>query len=230
MNDSPESSGGSVSRRRTLATTKVVASPISSPPPAATRKSRPTAATDTVAASAVRKPTSAVASLSSDSPSSTVTIPRGSPIRRPIAVAATASGGATTAPMANAAHHGSVGSSRCTSAPTPSVVNTTSPTDSSRIGRRLALKSTSEGFSDAEYSNGGSSPTSTTSGASCTSGTNGRYEATMPTAISTSGEGKLNRRQSPATAMTVATSTTSPNAISTRPFSSFATPGQPVDL
>ena len=52
----------------------------------------------------------------------------------------------------------------------------------------------------------------------------------MPTAISTSGEGRLNRRQNPVTAMTVATSTTSPNAISTRPFSSFAAPGPPVDL
>ena len=110
------------------------------------------------------------------------------------------------------------------------MVNTTSPTDSSRIARRLALKSTSEVFSAAEYSSGGSSPISTTSGASCTSGTNGRYDATMPTAISTSGEGRLNRRQNPVTAMTVATSTTSPNAISTRPFSSFAAPGPPVDL
>ena len=149
-NDSPLSSSGSVSRRRTFATTKVTASPTSSPPPAATRKSSPTAATDTVAAMAVRRATSAVASLSSDSPSSTVTILRGSPIRRPIAVAATASGGATTAPMANAAHHGRVGSSRCTSAPMPSVVNTTRPTESSRIGRRLALKSTSEVFRAAE--------------------------------------------------------------------------------
>ena len=43
-------------------------------------------------ASAVPSATSAVASLSSDSPSRIVTIRRGSPIRRPIAVAATASG------------------------------------------------------------------------------------------------------------------------------------------
>ena len=51
----------------------------------------------------MRSATSAVASLSSDSPSRIVTIRRGSPIRRPIAVAATASGGATTAPIANEA-------------------------------------------------------------------------------------------------------------------------------
>ena len=54
------------------------------------------------AAIAVRSETSAVASLSSDSPSRIVTMRRGRPIRRPIAVAATASGGATTAPIANA--------------------------------------------------------------------------------------------------------------------------------
>ena len=52
--------------------------------------------------SAVRSATSAVASLNSDSPSRIVTIRRGSPMRRPIAVAATASGGATTAPIASA--------------------------------------------------------------------------------------------------------------------------------
>ncbi len=91
---------------------------------------------------AVRRATSAVASLSSDSPSRIVTIRRGSPIRRPIAVAATASGGATTAPIMKAAGQPRSGISSWTSTATPAVVNTTSPTDSSRIGRRLALKST----------------------------------------------------------------------------------------
>ena len=98
------------------------------------------------AARAVRSATSAVASLSSDSPSRIVTIRRGSPIRRPIAVAATASGGATTAPIATAP-----AASRCSGSISvrrrrrrPTVVKTTSPTDSSRIARRLALKSTSE--------------------------------------------------------------------------------------
>ena len=50
--------------------------------------------------------TRAVASLTSDSPSSIVTTRRGRPIRRAMAVAATASGGATTAPSANAAANG----------------------------------------------------------------------------------------------------------------------------
>ena len=100
-------------------------------------------------ARAVRRATSAVASLSSDSPSRIVTIRRGSPIRRPIAVAATASGGATTAPIASESPQDRSGTSQCAIAPTPRVVATTRPTESSRMGRRLALKSMSEVFSDA---------------------------------------------------------------------------------
>ena len=99
---------------------------------------------------------------------------RGSPIRRPIAVAATASGGATTAPMAKAGHQPRSGSSACTSTATPTVVNATSPTESSRIARRWALKSTRLVWMAAAYSSGGSSPNSTTSGSSATSGMNGR--------------------------------------------------------
>ena len=69
---------------------------------------------------------------------------------------------------------------QCTTTPTPSGREHHQPDRSSRIGRRLALKSTSEVCSAAAYSSGGSSPTSTTSGRRCTSGTNGRYDATMP--------------------------------------------------
>ena len=63
---------------------------------------------------AVFSATRAVASLSSDSPSSTVTTGRGMPIRRPTAVAATASGGATTAPIAKAAPQLRPGTIVCT--------------------------------------------------------------------------------------------------------------------
>ena len=73
------------------------------------------------------------------------------------------------------------GSSRCATSPTPNVVNATSPTESSRIGRRLALKSTSEVPCAAAYSSGGSSPNSTTSSESSTSGTIGTYDAATPT-------------------------------------------------
>ena len=56
-----------------------------------------------IATIAVRRMVIAVASLNSDSPSRIVTMRRGSPMRRATAVAATASGGATTAPRAIAA-------------------------------------------------------------------------------------------------------------------------------
>ena len=144
----PLSSTGSVRCRRSLATTRKKTKPTTTPPPAASRKSRPTSTGSkplpSATASAVPSATSAVASLSSDSPSRIVTIRRGSPIRRPIAVAATASGGATTAPIARAIAQETPGSSRCATSPTPNVVNATSPTDSSRIGRLLTRKSTSE--------------------------------------------------------------------------------------
>lgn len=71
-------------------------------------------------------------------------------MRRAMAVAATASGGATTAPSANAAAQLIPGTTTCTTAPTTSVVNATRPMESSRIGLRLALKSTSEVCSAAE--------------------------------------------------------------------------------
>ncbi len=74
------------------------------------------------APSAVRKATRAVASLSRDSPSSTVTIRRGIPTRRAMASAATASGGATTAPSAKAAGQVTPGSTVCTARPTPTAV------------------------------------------------------------------------------------------------------------
>ena len=66
------------------------------------------------------------------------------------------------------------GTIKCTTAPTPNAVKSTSPTESSRIGRRLALKSTSDVCSAAAYSSGGRKPSSTTSASRRTSGTNGR--------------------------------------------------------
>ena len=214
------SSSGSVTFLRVQPTTTNASTPTSTPPPAATTKSTPTSrmVTEPIdAARAVRSATSAVASLSSDSPSRIVTTRRGSPIRRPIAVEATASGGATTAPIASASAQEMPGIIQCTTTPTPAVVKSTSPTDSSRIGRRLTLKSTSDVFSAAAYSSGGSSPSSTTSSPRCTSGTNGRKLAPMPVAISSSGAGRSNR---PATAVRLSTATasrTSWNAISTTP-------------
>ena len=146
-NDMPVSKIGSVTRLRRNATSMNIARPTATPPPAATTKSTPTSKAvmpRPAAAIAVRNATRAVASLSSDSPSRMVTIRRGSPIRRPMVVAATASGGATTAPIASAAGQPTSGSSSWTSQPMPKVVKTTRPTERSRITRRWALKSTSD--------------------------------------------------------------------------------------
>lgn len=138
---------GLVMRRRSRATIMNMTNPASVPPPAASRKWKlicPSVTAPARAAIAVRRATSALASLRSDSPSKTVTTRRGSPMRRPIAVAATASGGATTAPIASAAAQPRPGISQFTTAPTAKVVTTTRPTDNKIMGRRLAAKSTSE--------------------------------------------------------------------------------------
>jgi hypothetical protein len=193
-------------RRRTSPTTSATAMPMAAPPTAENTKSRPTCQAVTVpaiAAIAVRNATSAVASLTRLSPSRTVTTRRGIPIRRAIAVAATASGGATTAPSAKAGAH-PIGSSHHASAATPTVVNTTSPTDNRPIGRRFCPKSISEVRRAAAYSSGGSSPISTNSGVSSTLSTNGRYDATNPAASKRTGDGNPIRRANDAKPTTVA--------------------------
>ncbi len=217
-NDIAVSSSGSVTCLRVQPTTTNVSIPTSTPPPAATTKSSPTPRTvtePTAAARAVRKATSAVASLSSDSPSRIVTIRRGRPIRRPIEVAATASGGATTAPIASAIAHEMPGISQCTITPTPAAVNTTSPIESSRIARRLALKSTRDVCSAAAYSSGGSSPSSTTSCSRWTSGANGKKLPAIPATISSSGAGTSRRPAIAVSDRTATARTTRKKAIST---------------
>ena len=106
---------GSVSRVRSQCSGTIRTSPTPIPPTAASRKSpipssQPTPS-PTAAASATRYAVIAVASLNSDSPWRIVTTRSGSPTRRAIEVAATASGGATTAPSTSAAASGSPGTS-----------------------------------------------------------------------------------------------------------------------
>ena len=75
------------------------------------------------------------------SPSTTVTSPRGTAIRRMIAVAATGSVGATMAPSVNAAAHGMSGTSALIATATAHIVSSTSTTACSEIGRRLRRRS-----------------------------------------------------------------------------------------
>ncbi|SUD48413.1 Uncharacterised protein [Nocardia otitidiscaviarum] len=212
------SSTGSVMRRRRKASTAAATRPITAPPTAASRKSAPAShrlTAPAMAAMAVRSVTSAVASLNSDSPSSRVTRRRGIPTRRAMAMAATASGGATTAPMATAAANGT-GSSTITTTATAKVVNSTNPTDSSVIDTFLGRKSMSEVLIAVVYSSGGSNPSNTSSGSNPTSGTNGRYDATTPATVNTSGSATPIRRANAASATAAAINPTSPNASSTR--------------
>ena len=110
-------------------------------------KASPTSQTVTVpmpAAMDTLRATIAVASLTRLSPSRIVTMRRGSPTLRAIVVAATASGGATTAPSANAAAQPISGRTAWTSTATPAVVKSTSPTLSRAIGRLFVRKSTND--------------------------------------------------------------------------------------
>ena len=98
----------------------------------------------TAATIAVRSSTSAVPSLTRLSPSTMSISRRGTPSRRPIAVAAIGSVGDTTAPRTNASAQREVGD-RVRDEATPTVVSATSPTASSEIGRRFRRSSRSAG-------------------------------------------------------------------------------------
>ena len=208
VNESVVSSTGSVMRRRMNASSEVAARPISRPPPAARTKSQPTSSgvtVEVIAAIVALRATSAVASFTRLSPSRMVVMRRGRPTRRPTAVVATASGGATTAPSANAAARVSDGSAHHATRPTATVVTATRPTASSASASRTAAKSISEVRIAAAYSSGGSRPTSTRSGSSSKDGTPGMNDPTTPTITSTSGGDQPKRRDAPATNATVTT-------------------------
>ena len=135
-----------------------------------------------------------------------------------MAVAATASGGATTAPSAKAAAtENGFGTTHNATSATHTVVNNVAPTDSTAIADRFARKSTSEVRMAAAYSSGGRTPTSTSSGSSRTCGTNGRYAPATPTPTSTSGAEAPIRRDAPATATTTSVRMTRETATCTAP-------------
>ena len=120
------------------------AMPIAMPPPAANANvPRPllqVAALPIAAASATLYAVSAVASLSRLSPPSSVIARRGSPSRRPTAVAETASGGATMAPSVSAAATVSSGTVWKATKPTANVVASGNPTASSPMGRMFRFR------------------------------------------------------------------------------------------
>ncbi len=82
----------------------------------------------------------------------------GRPARRPIAVAATASVGLTTAPRAMASPSEISGTTQCTTAPITTADRITITTDSQEISSRLRRTSITGRLTADEYSRGGRSP------------------------------------------------------------------------
>ena len=123
-----------------------------------------------MAATAVRISTRAVASLTSPSPSRIVSRRGGSPSRLPIAVAATASGGLTTAPTATAAAKLRFGKIDHSRVPIPKAETSTRTTESAPIVFRSRRKSITGMLTAAEYSSGGSTAARISSGSGATAG------------------------------------------------------------
>ncbi len=133
---------GSSSLRRMRCTTQPTTNPTATPPTAASTNipTPPSTVAPVPAATATntRNSVSAVASLPRLSPLRMVIMRRGSPSRLPTVSAETASGGATIAPSTNPAGSVRPGTTHQATKPTTTVVNATSPTASSPIGRRFA--------------------------------------------------------------------------------------------
>ena len=158
-----------------------------SPRPSAIVTPVPTVVVAIATASSTRKSVSAVASLSRLSPSRIVMSRRWRPRRRPIDAAATASGGATTAPSTSALASGSSGTSSHAAIPTTAVLNTTRPIASWLIRFMFSRRRSVELSSAAEYSSGGRTRKSTRSGSRGTTGMPGTNDIASPTTTSSSG-------------------------------------------
>ena len=137
----------------------------------------------TTAATAKLAMISAVASLTSPSPSRMVSRRVGNDRRLAIAIGATASGGDTTAPIRNATAHG-MPNTQCPTAATAVAVKIVQPIASSRIGRRLRRKPRQLMPTPASYRIGGRSSSITSSGSIEMTGMNGMKPSTPPTSTS----------------------------------------------
>jgi hypothetical protein len=91
------------------------------------------------------------------------------------------------------------------------VVNSTSPTDSSPIGRMFCRKLITELCHAAPNSSGGRTKNRMTSGSSSNSPTPGTKDAAIPATTSSSGADSFSRRARPASAAATATSTNTSN-------------------
>ena len=147
----------------------------------------------TAAATAKRKQTRPVASLSSDSPSRMCIRRRGIGTRLVIDDSATGSVGATIAASANETDSGSIGSSQWIRKPAPTTVNSTRPNASSRI-TALSRNRPSLGMRQpSRNSSGGRNSRKNISGSSETPCWN-TPAMTAPSAICASGSGSAKGR------------------------------------
>ena len=182
--DTTISSVGSPVRRQTAVTIQPSRTPTAIPPTPTTTNDRLALSAEkdpnTTAATATRYRIRADASLTRLSPSRIVMTRRGTPRRRSTDVAATASGGATIAPNANAGAHWSSSTSRPATSPTASVVNSTSPIASWPMARTFALKSRIGVVYADPNRIGGRNKRKTSSGGSSMVGASGNWVSTSP--------------------------------------------------
>src|SRR2546430_9171053 len=126
------------------------------------------------------------------------------PIWRRTAAAATASGGATTAPSAIAAAQGIVGMSAWATTATAAVVNPTATTTRLGTGAQLSLRSLSDASYAASSRTGATNSASARSGGTLIDGAPGRNASSAPPSARNTGYGAPTRR-APAAKTTAAT-------------------------
>lgn len=111
-------------------------------------------------------------------------------------MAATGSGGATSAPSATAAAIGSPGTTALATAATAAVVTNTRATASRRMGRTLAANCRQEVRCTEAYSSGGSTSGRMNSGGTSTFGTAGTSARITPPMVMSTGAGSPSRSPS----------------------------------
>ena len=157
--------------------------------------------------------------MSSDSPSSMVTTRRGSPIRRAIAVAATASGGATTAPSANAAAQVRPGTTACTTSADADRGEGDQADREQQDRPPVGVEVDQRGLQRGGVEQRRQEPHQHhLGGQAAPRGRRAGRTLPAPRATSTSGAGRSNLRERPATAMTTDASTARVRAKCTHPL------------
>src|SRR3954466_488500 len=126
------------------------------------------------------------------------------------AIAATASGGATTAPSATAADHGTSGISARVTTATAMVVSPTAKMTRPATWRQLSLRSRNDVSYAASSSTGATNNASASSGGTVNDGAPGRNARSTPATARNTGYGTPTRRAAAASSTAASTSPTTP--------------------